>query len=291
MPEVIPETLTPAIVAVGMLQLLLLLAGCVLLWRLVLRPEARRHPRPAPALGAWQLPIPEFLLVAFTVLAAGAGAQGALGLLGGALRQREIWIDGDLWIMLNGVAFQLGMLLGALAGWFFTRPRSTVATAGAPSRRPVLAGVVTFVAMMPVLTAVNVAWTLLLDAAGLPIDRQNAIGLFTNADSPLELIVVTLLAVVIAPVVEELIFRAGLFRYLRTRTPRWIALVVPAVVFAALHVDWMTFSGLVAVAPLAALAVIFSLVYERTGRIAVTMIAHGLFNLNTILLLLAGVSA
>jgi membrane protease YdiL (CAAX protease family) len=35
--------------------------------------------------------------------------------------------------------------------------------------------------------------------------------------------------------------------------------------------------------------VIFSLAYERTGRIAVPIIAHGLFNLNTIILILAGV--
>jgi membrane protease YdiL (CAAX protease family) len=39
------------------------------------------------------------------------------------------------------------------------------------------------------------------------------------------------------------------------------------------------------------LAIVFSLAYERTGRIGTTMIAHALFNLNMILLVLVGVTA
>jgi uncharacterized protein len=38
------------------------------------------------------------------------------------------------------------------------------------------------------------------------------------------------------------------------------------------------------------LGVAFALAYERTGRILVPIIGHALFNLNTILLLLAGVT-
>jgi len=37
------------------------------------------------------------------------------------------------------------------------------------------------------------------------------------------------------------------------------------------------------------LAIVLSFAYERTGRIAVPIIAHALFNLNTMLLLWAGV--
>ena len=42
--------------------------------------------------------------------------------------------------------------------------------------------------------------------------------------------------------------------------------------------------------PLFVLGVVFSLAYERTGRILVTVIAHGLFNLNTIIVLLSGIN-
>lgn len=37
------------------------------------------------------------------------------------------------------------------------------------------------------------------------------------------------------------------------------------------------------------LAVIFSLAYERTGHIGTPIVAHALFNLNTVLLILSGI--
>ena len=37
------------------------------------------------------------------------------------------------------------------------------------------------------------------------------------------------------------------------------------------------------------LAVMFSLSYERTGKIGTPIVAHALFNLNTVLLILSGV--
>ena len=82
---------------------------------------------------------------------------------------------------------------------------------------------------------------------------------------------------------EEVIFRAGLFRYLRTRTSRGVAFGLPAGIFAIMH------GNLVAFGPLFALGLIFAVAYECTGRIAVPIIAHGLFNLNTVVLLLAGI--
>ena len=70
---------------------------------------------------------------------------------------------------------------------------------------------------------------------------------------------------------------------------RAAALLLPAIFFASLHVNWTTLVGLPSLAPLVVLAVIFSLAYERTGTIGTAIVAHALFNLNTILLILAGV--
>ena len=60
---------------------------------------------------------------------------------------------------------------------------------------------------------------------------------------------------------------------------------MPALLFGALHANLSSF------VPLVALGLIFSLAYERTGRIGTTIVAHGLFNLNTIVLILCGVTA
>ena len=128
-----------------------------------------------------------------------------------------------------------------------------------------------------------------MKALDLPTERQSLIAMFANADSPLLLAIMISLAVVVAPLTEELVFRAGLFRYLRSRIPRWLALSVSALLFASLHVNWSTLEGLTSFVPLAVLAVMFSLGYERTGKIGTAIVAHALFNLNTIVLIFSGV--
>ena len=134
------------------------------------------------------------------------------------------------------------------------------------------------------------AYTKIVDSSSLPRKTDLAAtpygilrGLFAGAKSPLLLGSLVALASIVAPITEELIFRAGLFRYARTRLPRWAALLLPAVLFGALHGNLASFPQLVA------LGVIFSLAYERTGNIAVPMLAHALFNLNTIALILSGI--
>ena len=133
--------------------------------------------------------------------------------------------------------------------------------------------------------AVGLLWQLRLTACGLPIERQDMIGRLAHAGSPALLIAMIVLATVTAPVTEELVFRAGFFRFFRTRLPRWAALLAPACLFAALHQNLATF------APLVALGIIFSLAYERTGRIGTAMVAHGLFNAHTVALILIDPSA
>ena len=66
-------------------------------------------------------------------------------------------------------------------------------------------------------------------------------------------------------------------------TPRWVALLIPALLFGASHTNLASFPQLVL------LGVIFSIAYERTGNIAVPMFAHALFNLHSIAIVLTGV--
>jgi membrane protease YdiL (CAAX protease family) len=144
------------------------------------------------------------------------------------------------------------------------------------------AGAGTFLAAMPLLVLTSLAWRALLQLLGLPAERQALVDLFQQAESGPLLALLIAIAVGLAPITEEIVFRAGLFRYARTRLPRALALLAPAILFAALHANLSSF------APLVVLAVVFSLAYERTGSIGVPIIAHGLFNLNTVVLILSG---
>jgi membrane protease YdiL (CAAX protease family) len=201
-------------------------------------------------------------------------------LTGLALRPFNLSV-GTRTILIN-LGSQLGLLVGLAAlplklGHDPLVPPFTRAT--------LRAGVVTFLVALPIVTLVSAIWVPLLRLCGVPVEPQDALQLFLNTKPSVAFLVLIALAVIVAPVGEELLFRGILFRYLRTRLPRWAALLLPAMIFAASH------QNIAAFAPLVALALVFSLAYERTGVITTSMIAHGLFNLHTIILVLAGVTS
>lgn len=262
-------------------ELLLIAVGAVLLWRQVLSPSARSTRTPSP-LSLWDAPASDFVLFLLLVVCGGLAAT----LLGTSLAAL-LKLQGDARTALSGAAFQFGMLAGVLA-------HNISATRRVPklelTRGDFLTGLVTFLITLPVATAFGLGWAGLLKLLGLPAERQDLVEMFAHAKSPAFLAALIALAALVAPVTEELVFRAGVFRYLRTRLPRWGALALPSVFFASLHVNWTNGEGLASFGPLVALAVVFSLAYERTGRIATPIVAHALFNLNTVVLIFAGLA-
>lgn len=283
-----PPDVTPALIAAAASQLAFVVAGVVVLWRCRFSPAARRAVAPSP-LADWAVTLPDFLAACLIVIAGALGVQMGAGMLLQSTHPGGSGSDAA-WLLLMGAAFQLGLFTGAVAAGAYLRTRTLrpldppPAPSPAPVRSGVLrAGALTFVAALPLILVINLPWVALLEALGVPTAKQELVDVFRNADSPFIVGLIVVLAVVAAPITEELIFRAGLFRYLRTRVPRWVALLLPSVLFGALHGNYVAFL------PLVVLGVVFSIAYERTGRIAVPMIAHGLFNLNTLLLLAAGV--
>ncbi len=260
-------------------ELILLFAGCLLLWRHGLSPSARATARTQPPrLTAWDIRVSDFFLLIWLVIFGGFAAQ-----MMATPALKAFQLSETPTLILTGASFHFGMLLGVVV--FLVRFDHSTRPAPLPAATPRLrAGLVTFLIVVPVITAVSLLWQGLLQGLGVPADPQELIAIFTNTKSPWLIAALIVLATVIAPVTEELVFRGGLFRFMRTRLPRWAALLLPACLFAALHLNLASF------VPLAALGIVFSLAYERTGSIAVPVIAHGLFNLHTILLIFAGIN-
>jgi membrane protease YdiL (CAAX protease family) len=140
----------------------------------------------------------------------------------------------------------------------------------------------TLAVALPVLSLVSLGWTFLVEQLDLPVAPQDVIAIFANTRSPLVIAAMLLVACVLAPIYEEQLFRAGLYRFCRQRLGRGAALIISGVCFGALHGNWAGFL------PLAGLGMGLALAYEATGSIRVPIIAHGLFNLNTVLVLLSG---
>lgn len=111
---------------------------------------------------------------------------------------------------------------------------------------------------------------------------QTAIRLFENAKPGLWLDVMALVAVTLAPLVEELIFRGFIFNALWKRMPFGASAVGSGILFGLAH------GQAAGVAPLAAGGVVLAAVYARTGSLWTSMIAHGTFNGITLALLLFG---
>lgn len=277
------EELDPPAVAAAAGQVFLLLTGVLVLWRIGFSDKGREVRRRPSPLTPWLISGWDFAYAVFIVIAAGvAGQSGAQVLVG------SISLSAETELILHGFGFQGGLLAGAGVAARSMQHRQIAAgvTQPRPQLRPLnpwLGGTIALLAALPVLTGINLIWTTALDHFGFDTSRQELIQIFAEAKTPWTVLGMTFLAVVLAPVTEEVVFRAGLFRYLRTRAPAWLAFALPAAVFALLH------GNLVAFGPLFALGLTFALAYERTGRLAVPIIAHGLFNLNTVVLILAGV--
>jgi membrane protease YdiL (CAAX protease family) len=263
-------------------MVLVMVAGLVLLWRLVLSPAARAA-RPPAVLAPWPGGASDLLLFFFLAIA-GAILLPFLAVAG--LRHTSWGTETRL--VLSFAAFQVGMLAGIAAFFlFWARDRIRLAPAAAASLR---SGLATVLIAFPLVQGVALAWQALLGACGLPVETPDNVQIFMDLHSPLLRVLYVLLAIVVAPLTEELLFRAGLFRYFRGRFPRWIALWLPALVFGAMHLTRAPLASLSALAPLVVLGVILSLAYERTGRIGTAIVAHSLFNLITVCGVLLGVN-
>lgn len=283
-------TIDPLLSALVLLECALLLGGSVFLL-LRVRSLAPR------LLGASPCPLPPSGLRGGELL---IGASSAF--VGALVLQQLVAVaadprfpapaDGSLGFfhVLAGAGFQLGLLGGLLFSWFFfLQPsrRSAERTAHPPhpavsARRVLRGGFLTFLGALCAVAPLSLLWQTLLDSLGIDAPPQDLITLFHRSGDAVSLTVMVALAVVVAPVTEELLFRVGLFRWLRTRVPRGVALLLPAVVFAAIH------GHLSILVPLVALAVVLALGYEHYGHPGVPIVAHALFNLNTIALVLAG---
>ena len=273
--------MTPAQIAAASFEIGLVLIGLWLIWRLAPGLGAR-EPRKA-LLAEWRIPPIDF---ACFLCFAFVGATTLSAFAGLLLRRAHLSPDASM--VAGGAVMHLGILAG-LAG-FLLAFRGRALGPGAVAVLPALrSGLATFLVAVPLVDGTSMAWEFLVNKMGLPDEKQDMVDLLLNTHSASLRWSLVAVATLLVPLTEEAIFRGGLFRYFRTRVPRWAAIALTSALFGALHVSWGDhMAGLPSLAPLTVLAVIFCLAYERTGSIGTTIVAHALFNLNTFLLVMAG---
>ena len=81
-----------------------------------------------------------------------------------------------------------------------------------------------------------------------------------------------LLACVVGPVVEEVLFRGVLFSAVRTQTSRLVAMLISGGLFSALH------TNLIGFLPILVLGCLLADLYERTGSLLSCISVHIVHN-------------
>src|SRR5690606_7792760 len=89
------------------------------------------------------------------------------------------------------------------------------------------------------------------------------------------------IAVVLAPVTEEIVFRGALFRSLRPRMGVWPAALLSSLIFAFIHVEVVTSQPL-ALVGLFLLGMVFAIGLQKSGSLLVPILAHAVFNATSI---------
>lgn len=135
---------------------------------------------------------------------------------------------------------------------------------------------------------VTVVVSIVLQAAGVP-SGTNTDGLKESVDQggAIAVALIVALAVVLAPITEEIALRGVVMKALRSRMGNVAAIGVQGVMFGALH--WLPSLGWENVGLITVLSItgiVFGLGAWMTGRIGTTIIAHAIFNGSQIALLL-----
>jgi membrane protease YdiL (CAAX protease family) len=141
-------------------------------------------------------------------------------------------------------------------------------TVHGPRAKGALAGVLGWLAWFPVVFAVFTASQMLWSASGWTWDEQQVLEQLRTVE-PWQFF---LIAAVLAPVYEEVIFRGLLYPALRRRVPRGASILISAAIFAIVH--WSPEQ----MPALFVLGLALAWLYERTGTLAAPIAFHASFN-------------
>ncbi|MSU43014.1 MAG: CPBP family intramembrane metalloprotease [Pedosphaera sp.] len=152
-----------------------------------------------------------------------------------------------------------------------------------PLPRVIVLSIATGILFVPVSFGLNLAVQFILEQVTLMPERQELVREFERAAKRADyqaLVNYTLLAILRAPVVEEVLFRGLLYPAAKNRVGATAALWLTSCLFAACH------GSLLAAAPLAIFSAMLTWQYEKTGNLISPILTHSVFNLINVLIML-----
>ena len=137
---------------------------------------------------------------------------------------------------------------------------------------------------LPLIWIVSLIWTNILGGFQTvgwieEIEQQELVTLFQNGGHPMAMLLLVTLAVIMAPVVEEIIFRGCIYRFLKSQTSLLVAQIISGCIFSIMH------ANLLSLVPLILVGILLARIYEKTGSLNASIWFHALFNAFSLLML------
>lgn len=283
MPELSPDWSSPGYIASAW-YLLLLLLGLVSLVYVIVHHQRWRG-LPLPGVREWEMGWIDigilFCMLFMWVVLAGLIGEHLMALGDSPTADQLAWRNA-----VDGTLLQGGMALIFVAFWLAQPYELRLALSSEPMGRgrAFCKALVFLLALMPIRYVVEVSWMALLNflqSRGLPItlDTQDVVNELSSTRPLGAFVLLVIMACILAPIVEELVFRAGLYRFLKGRIGKEAGIFVSAALFAMLHFNLLSFPTLMI------LGIALCLAYEGTGNLKVPIFMHALFNLNSVFLI------
>ena len=285
----VPEVLPASAMIAGLAIFLILCTGLVLNIRFLLRIRARGIPFPRYA--GRLLRRPWYWQDALWLALVMAVFICSLALIGQLLEHFAVDIPTPVArtvIILQNLITQ-GLALGLVVYLCRRNDAGLAASLGgppAPLRSRVRQAFLFYVAAMPLIAAAALLSNALVAITGIPLQPQPILGGFIDVTAPFWFkgwLIAT--ATIVAPVVEEVIFRGVFFPAIARQRGIPAAIVSVSMLFAVIH------GHLPAILPLFVVGTFLSASYLYTGSLLVPILMHSIFNtVNVAAILLSGIT-
>jgi membrane protease YdiL (CAAX protease family) len=243
-------------IALPLLLLVSVYVYATLIWRISLRPSATVDSS-TKTFGLPEAVIATSLSLFLLLGTLGSLASGTSQISDRVLAENLVFTLG-LVVLITGLLRLRGFDVSSLAG--FTRTNFG---------RAALSGAGLLLAAYPL---IGLADAITQRVLGSGSSRQTIVELFNSSRTLDRRIMIIVFAVAIAPAAEEFLFRFFFYGVLRRYLGRFLGLVLNSLLFAAVHAHLPSF------APLFVLGSCFTIAYEWSGTILVSMTMHALFN-------------
>lgn len=208
-----------------------------------------------------------FSCMSFTSFLAGRIASWAI--------EPDPEVDPPLMIALAAnLGMQLGMLFAFLIFLRMIRDQDLTPRCSSSNNKgsAVKIGLKWLAIAYPVMIGVNLTSRTILNALGFEQVIQDPIKMVQAGGTQIELAIMYMMIVLVAPICEEVAFRGGIFRFLNHRMPLAASVGLSAFFFALLHANLYSF------APLMTIGVMLAFAYRESGSLVSCITFHAVFN-------------